>query len=327
MTRGSVAALALAVLLVTTTAGATLAVQPGHLAQSDNATRTEPGPSMAGVLGVQGATLDRAVALADLDERLDAAETPAARAQVIADALARAEARLAGLEARLDALRTVRENGSISEEGYANRVAPVVASARSLDAVTDRLRTAADGTDGETLRSAGITDDRFATLQSGIDRVIAADEGAVGTTGLDQSFFDRVATVTNAYNERAEAVELGLLGSMASGERVNLRIDRTDGGTAVISFRTTADARVRELRAGARPDATLRITVDESTARRLLDADDPGAAASDAFARGAIAVDGLGAYNAVRWTIAGAVLGVVRAVTGLVGWLLSIVPW
>jgi alkylhydroperoxidase family enzyme len=327
MKRGTVAAIALAVLLAATTAGTALAVQPGGPSQADNGTETDAGPTMASVLEVQGATLDRAVAVTALQERLDAAGTPAARAQVIAGSLARTEGRLTALDARLDALRAARENGTITEETYANRVAPVVARARSLDAVTGRLRAAADGIDARTLRSAEVTDDRFATLQSRTDRVIAAGEGVVGTTTLGQSFFDRVATVASGYNERADAVDLGLLGSMASGERVNLRIDRTNGGTSVISFRTTADARVRSLRAGPRPDATLRITVDESTARRLLDADNPGAAASDAFAGGAIAVDGLGAYNAVRWTIASAVLGVVRAVTGLVGWLLSVVPW
>lgn len=327
MNRMPALAVTLVVLASATMAGAAIAAHSGPPLQTDNATRAEPGPSVAGVIGVQGATLDRSIAVEDIRTRLDSAETPSERAEVLADALDRADGRLGPLESRLQTLQTARANGSMSEATYARRVAPVVASARSLDAVVEQVDDAAAGMNPETRRSAGVTTDRIAPLQSRIDQVVAADEGAVPIGSLDQAFFDRIATVATAYNGKAGSIDLGMLGSMASEERINLHIDRTDGGTSVVSFRTTGATRVHDLRAGPRPDATMRIRIDETTARRLLNTDDRGSAVSQAVTSGAITVDGLGTYNAVRWTIASTVIGLIGAVADLFNWLLSILPW
>ncbi|WP_396613920.1 hypothetical protein ACH9L7_18905 (plasmid) [Haloferax sp. S1W] len=294
--------------------GVTLTVTaPVASVEQTTSTASEPGPSVSTVIAVQDTTVHQSIEVAKFQSRLSAADTTDSKARVIADELDRVETRLKTLEARLDRHREARANGSIGFDTYAMRVAPVAAGARSLDARIGRIRLAADSIDADTLRDANVTSDRIEAVQSRIDLVIAADERTLEPAPLGPAFYRQLATVAETYNNN-EAVDLGVLGSHINGERINLHITTADGDTAVVSFRITEQSRVRDLRAGPHPDATLRVTTNESTARRLLNDDHPGAAVSQAVVDGGISIDGLGRYNAVKWLLLTTVLDVMRAI-------------
>ncbi|AFK21072.1 hypothetical protein E6P09_18070 (plasmid) [Haloferax mediterranei ATCC 33500] len=299
--------------------GVTLTVAtPAASVEQTNATASEPGPTVSTVIAVQDTTVDQSMRIAEFQSRLTAAETTASRARVVAGELDRVETRLDTLETRLDRYQEARENGSISPDIYSTRVAPVVASARSLDARVDRIRIATDRIDAETLRDANVTQARIETVQSRIDRVVAVDEAAVEPGTFGPKFYRQIATVVESYNN-AEAVDLGVLGSHINGERINLHITTADGDTAVVSFRMTGNNRIRDLRAGPHPDATLRVTTDESTARRLLNDDHPGVAVSRAVVDGEIRIDGIGRYNAVKWLFLTTALDTIREIASRFG--------
>lgn len=295
-----------------------------------NVTNATPGTTAASVLRIQGSAFEGTLRTATLEARLEAADTPAARARELDGALNRVAARTSALETRLNSLQAARENDSLGRGAFATRVAPVAANARSLGRLLTRIRTEASDLDATVRRRAGITADRLDGLGARLDRLVAADRGAVTTEGLGPEFYRRVATVVTAHNERVASQDLGVLGTYLDGERVNLHIVRPDGETAVVSFRTTADHRVRELQAGPHPRADLRVRVTEATARRLLNSDDPAAAANQAFLDGKITIRGLGLYSTVKWTLTNVALGALRLLADLLGALfgalLAILP-
>lgn len=306
-------AVVLVVAVLATAGSALAATQPERNA-------TGPGTAVASAIDTQRATLDGSLAAADLRERLVEAETPAARARVAATALDDAETRLGRLESRTADLRAARERGTLDADAYAARMAPVVTRARAVDARARRIRTATASLNATLRREANVSGDRIDTLQSRAADVIAANPG--GTDGLGAGFYRRLATAVTTYNESAGSYDLGVLGAHVNGERVTLRIDRTDGGTGVVSFRTTEDGRVRDLRAGSHPDATLALTVDEPTARGVLTADQPDRALRRAFASGEITIRGVGPLASIKWTITTLALGAARLVVDLFTWFL-----
>lgn len=296
------------------TAGSALAATPPER----NA--TGPGTAVASAIDTQRVELDGDLAAADLRDRLAAAETPAARARVAAAALDDAESRLTTLEARTDSLRAARERGALDADAYAARIGPVAARARAIDRRVQRVRTATAELNTTVRREANVTGARIDAVQSRAADVVAADPG--GTAGLGAGFYRRLATTVATYNASAGSYDLGVLGAHVDGERVTLRIDRTGGGTGVVSFRTTEDGRIRNLRAGAHPDTTLVVTVDEATARRVLTAEQSDAALRQAFAAGKITVRGVGPLATIKWAIVDLALGAARLVVGLLTWLL-----
>lgn len=284
---------------------------------------TAPGATASGALSVQGATLDRSLEVTTLHLRFERADSPTERTRVAGTALDSVERRVSRLERRLASLREARANGSLGDGEFTTAVAPVVASARSLDGLLAQVRTESGDFDRETNRNVG---ERIEDVQSRIDRLLAVDDGAFADARLGGDFYDQVAILADAYNERVESIDMGVLGGYLNGERVNLHVKRTDGGTEVVSLRTDGDMRIRDLSAGRHSDASLRMEVDEATAREILDSDTPGAAANRAFLRGEIEVDGLGPFNAIKWTVTNLIMGLLRLFVGLIDVLTSILP-
>ncbi len=302
-----------------------LAAATAPAATGSNATDANPGSAASSTIAVQGAAIEQTVQTEAFTARVAAAETPAGRAEAVADALARLETRVETLEGRLRTLEAARANESLGTATYEARTARIAASARIQQAVLQRAQEAAAELDAETVREANVTTDRFETVRSRIDRLVAVDT-TTATGQLGSSFYRGIRTVATKYNENVAAENLGVLGTYLDGERVNLHILRRDGETAVVSFRTTETTRVRDLQAGPHPDATVRIRVDESTARRLLDSDRPAQAANQAFLNDEITITGLGIYNTIKWGITSAVVFLVRLIVGLVGFLLGLLP-
>lgn len=284
----------------------------GATAQEATTSEVPPGAVTSSALGVQGARVGATIDVDTFRTRFVAAETPAARAGIVADTVNRTERRLVGLESRLESLRTARANGSIGSDTYAVRVAPVAANARSLRRVIVEVEAASADVDAETLRKAGVSRDRIDVLLTRIDRVAAADEGPITANGIDPELYRKITTAVETYNREVAGSNLGVLGTYLGGERINVHIVTKDGDTDVISLQMTERNRIRDLRPGAHPEATLRVTADEATARQVVNSDAPSSAANRAFLTGDITVDGLGRYNAVKWVLISRVTGLVR---------------
>jgi hypothetical protein len=298
----------------------------GAAPADQNATDDGPGTAVGGVIGAQGAAVDRAVVVAGFRERFEAAGTPRERARVLATALDRAERHAVTLSERLASLRAARANGSIGPDAFAARARPVAAEARTAAALLDRVRAAAEGVEPAVLREAGVTSTRIRRVADDLEGVVKAGDGGTGTDEDVPAFLGRIDALVATYNEGVGEYDLGVLGAHVTGERVELYVVERDGGTTVLSFHTTADGEVRNLRVGPHPDATVRVTVDESAGRRIVGADDPGSAAARAFLDGEIRIDGVGLYNAIKWTLFDLVISLVRAVVGVVEWVVSVLP-
>lgn len=292
---------------------------------TDNGTDASPGTDASGTIGSQGATIGTEIRLGSFETRFSNADSPSARAQVIAGELDRTERQVRTLESRLETLTTQRERDTIDQGTYESRSLRISSSARTQAAVLDRIQRRATDVDATALERAEVTTERIERLRSRTEELVAAGgEGA--TSRLEPEFYRQVRTVATGYNEDVASQDLGVLGAYLDNERVNLHVVRTDGETEVVSFRTTADTRVRELRAGPHPDASVRVTVDESTARNIVQSDDPGEQANDAFLDGEIDVDGLGRYNALRWTIVKVALFIVQVIGALVSIVVGVIP-
>jgi hypothetical protein len=129
-------------------------------------------------------------------------------------------------------------------------------------------------------------------------------------TTFDGEFYDRVASFAGAYNERQP--DLGAAGELARGEIVNLHVVAPGGEEGVVSFHLTDDNRIRDLRAGPREDATIRIEMEKATFDRIAGADDPGAEFEQALEDGEVSVTRRGALG-------GPIESLVDVITDLLG--------
>jgi putative NIF3 family GTP cyclohydrolase 1 type 2 len=103
--------------------------------------------------------------------------------------------------------------------------------------------------------------------------------------------------VAAAYNENVDDLP-DVIKNRATNERVELTIETSDGETVTYTAITDDEARVTELREGSH-DPTLRVSTDEETIREVANADNTGAAASEAYESGDIQIEGVGVVNSV----------------------------
>lgn len=292
-------------------------------AESDatqNGTPTSAGEAFSSALDTRGRSVRGALATETFRTRIRAVEGDAAAARTIADALERTRSRTAALEDRSETLRRARANGSLSAEGYVVRVAPVASEARELRALLGAVADAIDRVDDTELREAGVEPEDVERLGDRVAAVASASANASAAEGVDAAFYGQVATAADRYNDRVGDRDLGVLGAALDGERVNLHVVDADGDDAVISFRMTETERVRDLRAGPHPAASVRVTTSEATARGIVESDDPVAAASRAYLDGDVAVRGIGLQERLRWAVVDVALSVVR-------WLVEAANW
>lgn len=104
--------------------------------------------------------------------------------------------------------------------------------------------------------------------------------------------------IAAAYNENIDALP-DVLQNRAADERVELNVQTSEGETVTYTATTDEDARVTEIREGSH-DPTIRVTTDEETIREVANAEDTGAAASEAYESGDIQVEGVGLTNTVK---------------------------
>jgi hypothetical protein len=104
-------------------------------------------------------------------------------------------------------------------------------------------------------------------------------------------------SVASAYNENVDELP-GVIKNRAADERVELNVERSDGGTATYTAITDDDARITELREGSH-DPTLRVTTDEATIREIANAENTAGAAAEAYRSDDIRIEGVGVVNSV----------------------------
>lgn len=121
---------------------------------------------------------------------------------------------------------------------------------------------------------------------------------AAAQTGGDDPLVGDLQELKETYNENLDEVPDFVEEELAD-ERVEAVVT-TDDGTYRYHAETGEDARVETLERGGADDPTVRVRTDAETLREIRDADDPAAAAVDAYDRGEITIEGVGVADTVR---------------------------
>lgn len=270
------------------------------------------GGFISSVVGMEEATVDATVTVASFETRLSAAATDSERAAVIARSLNASRMQVSMLESRLEALRARRMNGSISRGWFAVETSWLLSSAEEQRAVTARLERATRTVPQDELARRNAAAAQIQRLQDRIDRLLATEVPEIHRTSFDRQFYRDLAVVVERFNESAESTNLGVLRPLFDREQVNVYIDGTDRSPSVVSFRTTDQPRITDLRAGERANATVRMRMDERTARRLVNAERPGRVFARAFLNDEISVRGIGLLNRLKWSVRSIVFAITR---------------
>lgn len=183
----------------------------------------------------------------------------------------------------------------------------VVASAASAGVLNqaDEKRTephapthdASSSTDGDDAETSDADEEGEEEKDVTPDEVVAAYNDLLDRVPelIREEFADRPAE-----RERAlAAYELGR--DFLADQRIEIHVSMDEGEDVTHTVVTDGDARIVAHEAGTSDEEpTMRVSTDEETLRKIASADDPTAAALEAFERGDIDVEGVGIENAIR---------------------------
>jgi hypothetical protein len=128
--------------------------------------------------------------------------------------------------------------------------------------------------------------------------------------------FRNAEDMADRYNSFMEGKTPSFKAKQVAGEKINLVItDRSSGETVTFSFRSDDRVRLRELRQEARDDATLTMSTDRATIRKINAADRPHLAYEEAIENGDIKITGVTMVNKLKWSainLAGSLLRMLR---------------
>lgn len=259
---------------------------PSTLATAVENESNESAPTgglVSSVVGMEESTVDASVTIARFETRLAAASSDEARADVVATALNDSRMQVAMLEMRLETLRERRANGSISEGWFAVETAWLLSTAEEQAQVLARLNRAARSVPREPLADRNATVQHVVRLRQRLDPLLEVEEPDVHRTTFDRAFYRQFPEFAQRFNDSADSTTDGPIEEHLAGERVDLHVESDTGSPVVLSVRMTDDARIVDIRAGQRSDATVRATLDEATARRLVTAENPRTVLSEAI--------------------------------------------
>ena len=123
--------------------------------------------------------------------------------------------------------------------------------------------------------------------------------------------------LVESVNENVDKVP-GFARSQFGGERIDVRVDTTDG-VRRYALTTAGDARITRFQAGAPDEPTLRVETSRSTLCDVVEADDPKAAFADAYYGGDVEVSGVGSVNYVKVEAVKIGASISRTFSGLFG--------
>ncbi|MFB6096165.1 MAG: hypothetical protein ABEJ74_02100 [Haloferacaceae archaeon] len=151
-----------------------------------------PGAHLSGAVGVQGSELRGDVESRRFGIRVARADSPDAKAQVLAEQVEENRRQVDQLQQRLDELKQARENGSIGPGEYAVRAAEIHAELNNVQHMSNQSAAVARGLPEETLRANGVNVTAIERLReraanasgpevAGIARTIAGSSHRPGT--------------------------------------------------------------------------------------------------------------------------------------------------
>ena len=141
-----------------------------------------PGTKLAGVVAVGSIEVDGELTYRTLDRRLAAATTNRSKARVIASTITALDARLDTLETRRERLSTARETGSITDEQYRVAITQLVAAARTVEQLLERVRLVAAPVPPGVLDAQGVTPAAIAVLDGRASTLIDREAAAIAAT-------------------------------------------------------------------------------------------------------------------------------------------------
>lgn len=157
--------------------------EPTTSANATNDSSTvSPGARLSGVVGVGQAELQGEVAARSMGHALNASDSNASRATVIAASGDRLEAQLAALETELADLEAAHRNGTISQGAYQAQAATLTARTNVLERALER--TANEGTKlPENLREQhGVNVTRLSELRAASGNLTGPEVAAIART-------------------------------------------------------------------------------------------------------------------------------------------------
>lgn len=231
----------------------------------------------------------------------ESAEGPDEKAAVAGRYLDRGRERLTELRERRTTLRQARENGSLSAGAYRARAGRVREAAGSLRRLSTSIEQAVESLPSDARERHGVTADRIAGLERDATALETSIEETAVTLAFGPGFYADFQDMVSRYNEEVESVGENPPDLLA-GEEVNVVVDDGSART-ILSFRVDEDGTIRDVGAGAREDATVRLLTDRETMAEIVDADDPATALQRAIERGAVEIEGVGLKNEIKWAI------------------------
>jgi len=138
-------------------------------AEQNNSTDNDsvsPGAKLAGVVNVQAAEVSGEVEQRAFGQRIAAANSASAKAEIVAGQTSTLESRLSEIQAKQQTLEQRYENGTISRGQYKARTAHLVAEARTIQRLLGSTSETAATIPDDTLRSKGVNVEALTTLRS-----------------------------------------------------------------------------------------------------------------------------------------------------------------
>ncbi|MFB6138489.1 MAG: hypothetical protein ABEJ42_09185 [Halobacteriaceae archaeon] len=154
-------------------------------------TTVAPGARLAGVVGAQRAGLDGVVERRAFEARLDAANTTAAKARVVAAEYETITERLSALRDRQETLVAAHRNGSVPDTVFQARAAALATAIANLERLANRTAEAASGLPAAALAERGVSVTAIERLRSSAHNLTGPEVAAVARTIAGRSGGER----------------------------------------------------------------------------------------------------------------------------------------
>lgn len=298
----------------------------GHLPTADNESgEMHPGSRLAGLVGVQDATIRTAVNESAYDARLAAVDSPQERAQVVRARLDRTERRLMALERRRGHLEQDRAAGNLTAGEFRSRAARIAAATRGVTRILDRSEAALSGLPADERQEVR------ERIQSQREMAAAIHAGDVEAAAAAIDATDREvdarpigpARVRRAFAVGTSAMPDTLRGLFGS-ERITVHVRRANGTVERFHVRTS-NGRVVDSGPGPSSDPTLHVYTTHDVIRDVADADRPWATIDRALSADQITVRGVGIVGTLKFWIATAFYDLADGTGNLIGGISGLV--
>lgn len=220
----------LAVALVSALLAVPLGVSAVATAQTEpnESDQVAPGERMAGVVGIQEASVSEDLSERRYETRLERADTDDERADIVAERRDEIERRLGDHRSELAELRTEREAGNITEGTYRARVATLAAEKGSTERAAARTSETASQLPADVLEERGVSVDELQALRANASELGGAETADIareigGPNGSTPAAGDRAGGPASTHTSNTTVEE-------ATEDRRTAESDERTGG-------------------------------------------------------------------------------------------------